>query len=334
MNEQAFGTVRFRDIPIRFGRAWTAFWFTPSDPVVLSLLRVLVGVVALWWYLSFLPDLQQWFGPEGILSLKMSQSLRENAGGTAISLLDFVHSSSQLWLVDILGIVAIFMMLCGILTRLSTIAALIFVLSFIHRAPMLTRYVDGILPMLMFYLCLGPAGACFSVDACLRGRRQDVSMSSSPSTMFSSAATVAIRVIQVHLVLVYAAMAIAQLQGDKWWQGTAVWWLMARPESRLVDLTGLSSMGIAFEYLVNLWTYAIVLYELCFAVFIWNPLARPILLLVGVFVWGGLALIGGSVSFCLLMLAATLAFLQPESLRRWCARCGIERLAEGKISAA
>jgi len=334
MNEQSSQTVRLRDIPIRFGSAWTAFWFTPSDPVVLSLLRVLVGAVALWWYLSFLPDLQDWFAPQGIFSLKMSQSLRENAGGTGFSLFDFVGSSSQLWLVYVLGIVALLMMLCGILTRFSTIAALVFVLSFIHRAPMLTRYVDGVLPMLMFYLCLGPSGACFSVDACTgQRRRPDVASIATPS-IFSSAATVAIRVMQVHLVLVYAAMAIAQLQGDKWWQGTAVWWLMARPESRLVDLTGLSNMGIAFEYLINLCTYTIVVYELCFAVLIWNPLARPILLLLGVFVWSGLALIGGSVSFCVLMLAATLAFLRPETLRNWCARCGIEKLAAGKMAAA
>jgi hypothetical protein len=225
------------------------------------------------------------------------------------------------------------MMLCGVLTRISTIAALVFVLSFIHRAPMLTRYVEGILPMLMFYLCLGPSGACLSVDAYIRQRRQSVATIAAPSTL-SSAAIVAIRVIQVHLALVYAAMAIAQLQGDKWWQGTAVWWLMARPESRLIDLTGLSSTGIAFEYLINLWTYAIVLYELCFAVFIWNPLARPMLLIIGVFVWGGLALIGGSVSFCVLMLAATLAFLRPETLRRWCGRFGIEKFTDGKTAVA
>ena len=80
-------------------------------------------------------------------------------------------------------------------------------------------------------------------------------------------------------------MVIAQLQGAAWWQGTAVWWLMARPDSRLVDLTGLSRMGLAFEYLVNFFTHAIVLYELCFVFLIWNPLARPILLVVGAFVW-------------------------------------------------
>jgi hypothetical protein len=331
MNEQSSATVRLRDIPGHFGHAWTSFWFTPSDPIVLSLLRVLVGLVALWWYLSLLANLQEWFGPEGIFPLSIALDSRRNATGDpafAFSLLDYVSSISQLWLVYGLGLAAIVMMLCGIFSRISTIAALIFVLSFVQRAPMLSRPVDNILAMLMFYLCLGPSGACFSVDSCLRHRKQNVA-----AITLSSAATVAIRVMQVHLALVYAAMAISQLQGDKWWQGTAIWWLMARPESRLVDLTGLSSMGMAFEYLVNLLTYAIVLYELCFAVLIWNPVARPILLLLGIFVWGGLALIGGSVSFCVLMFVATLAFLRPETLRSWCARCGIEKLMEGTMSA-
>jgi hypothetical protein len=337
MNEQSSATVRLRDLPSRFGRAWTSFWFTPSDPIVLSLLRVLVGLVALWWYLSLLTNLKDWFGPEGIFPLSVALDSRRNAAGDpafAFSLLDYASSASQLWLVYGLGLAAIVMMVCGVLSRISTIAALIFVLSFIQRAPMLSRPVDNILAMLMFYLCLGPSGACFSVDSCLRQRQQNVAATTNPPVMLSSSATVAIRVMQVHLALVYAAMAIAQLQGDKWWQGTAVWWLMARPESRLVDLTGVSSMGIASEYLINLFTYAIVLYELCFAVLIWNPVARPILLLLGIFVWGGLALIGGSVSFCVLMFVATLAFLRPDTLRNWCARCGIEKLAQGKMTAA
>src|SRR5215467_8124144 len=137
MNEQSSATVRLRDIPSRFGREWTSFWFTPSDPVVLSLLRVLVGLVALWWYLSLLANLRDWFGPDGIFPLSIALDSRRNAAGdpvVAFSLLDYVSSASQLWLVWGLGLVAIVMMVCGIFSRISTIAALIFVLSFIQRA--------------------------------------------------------------------------------------------------------------------------------------------------------------------------------------------------------
>jgi hypothetical protein len=315
----------FRTLTSRFGAGWTRFWFTPSDAIVLSLVRVLTALVALWWYLSLLPDLQVLFGPNGMISLDLALQTRAQSDARfAFSLLDYVNSASQLWVVYSLGIAAIGMMVIGLFSRIATIASLVFVLSFIHRAPMLDRPVDEILPLLIFYLCLGPSGANFSFDVCFRRRRQAKTTGAlatvGPSIVYSSATTVAIRLMQVHLALIYGAMLIAQLQGSAWWQGTAVWWLMARPDSRLVDLTGLSHMGLAFEYLVNFLTHAIVLYELCFVFLIWNPLARPILLVLGVLMWIGLALIGGSVSFAVIMLVANLAFLTPQTLRNCCGR--------------
>jgi hypothetical protein len=328
MSQPTAYPATFREIPIRFGHGWTRFWFTPSDPIVLSLVRILIALVGLWWYLSYLPVLQDWFGPEGIFSLNMSLALREKMGGTAISLLDLAHTASQLWLIYFLGVAALVMMLLGLFTRFATIASLLVVLSFNHRAPMLIRYVDNILPMLMFYLCIGPAGANFSIDQCWRQwrrRKRLGTVAPEPDTIrYSSAATVAIRLMQVHLALIYGGMLVAQLQGQVWWQGTAVWWMIARPESRLVDLTFLTGMGSQqLEYLMNVCTYAILLYELCFATLIWNPLARPILLILGFFIWGGLALVSGSVSFAVLMFVGNLAFLPSETLRRWCGSCPV-----------
>jgi hypothetical protein len=329
----------FRTLTSRFGAGWTRFWFTPSDAIVLSLVRVLTALVALWWYLSLLPDLQAWFGPNGIFSLDVALQAREVSDARfAFSLFDYVHSAAQLWVVYCLGIAALAMMLFGLFSRITTIVSFIYVLSIIHRAPVLARFVDDILPLLMFYLCLGPSGANYSIDALLRRRRNERviggSASIAPNIVYSSGATVAIRLMQIHLALIYGAMVIAQLQGAAWWQGTAVWWLMARPESRLIDLTGLSHMGLAFEYLVNFLTHAIVLYELCFVFLIWNPLARPILLVLGAFMWIGLALIGGSVSFAIIMLVANLALLSPQTLRNCCSRKNGATPSAASISAA
>jgi hypothetical protein len=308
----------FRRLSSGFGGWWTRFWFTPSDAIVLSLVRVLTGLVALWWYLTLLPDLQNWFGPDGIFSLELAMQYRNQTDSHfAFSLLDYVNSASQLWALYGVGVAVIALMVVGLFSRVTTIASLIFVLSFIHRAPMLARSVDDILPLLMFYLCLGPSGANFSIDSLLRRRKAPAGTATTGDVVYSSWATLAVRLMQVHLALIYGAMVIAQLQGAAWWQGTAVWWLMARPESRLVDLTGMSHMGLAFEYLVNFFTHAIVLYELCFVFLIWNPLARPILLVVGALVWLGLGLVGGSVSFAVIMFIATLAFLSPQTLRGW-----------------
>jgi hypothetical protein len=318
----------------RFGNGWTRFWFTPSDAVVLSLIRVLTGLVALWWYLGLYTDLQTWFGPGGLLPMEMVRQIRTDPDSSAerfaFSLLDFVGSASGLWLIYGLGLLAILLMIAGVFKRITTIAAFVFVLSFVQRAPMLSRAVDDILLMLMFYLCIGPSGACFSFDAWLRERRakrQAAEIGGARSAVsLSSSATVAIRLMQVHLALIYAAMAMAQLREEAWWQGTAVWWMMAKSDSRLVDLTFLYrsldglGLGRAFEYLVNFCTHAIVLYEFSFAILIWNSLARPILLVLGVIIWTGLALISGAVSFAVLMMVANLAFLPPETLHSWCVR--------------
>ncbi len=311
----------FRTLSKSFGSGWTNFWFTPSDPIVLSLVRVLTGLVGIWWYLGYWAQLQNWFGPNGIFPLEFIQQMRGDAGEQfAISILEYVHSSSELWFVFAVGLAALVLMTVGFFTRITTIASLLFALSFVHRGWISSRPVDDMLVILLFYLCIGPAGANFSIDAWWRNRKTPaggLAMNAAAAIPYSSAATVAIRLIQVHLALVYAAMALSQLMWPTWWQGTAVWWMMARPESRLVDLTGLSGMGLAFEYFDNFCTHAIVLYELCFALLAWNKLARPILLVLGLFVWGGFALVAGARSFAVLMLVANLAFLSPEILRGW-----------------
>ena len=138
----------FRTLTSRFGAGWTRFWFTPSDAIVLSLLRVLTAGVALWWYLSLLPDVQGWFGPNGMFSLEAVMEARNSPdAGFAISLLDYVNSPSQLWVVYFAGVAAIGLMLLGLFSRVTTIASLVFVLSFIHRR----RFFRG--PSTIFCRC-------------------------------------------------------------------------------------------------------------------------------------------------------------------------------------
>jgi hypothetical protein len=332
-------TSYFRELTDGVGGGWTRFWFTPSDPIVLSLLRMLVGLVALWWYLGLFTDLQHWFGPNGLLSDEFAKQLRIQADEFgqerfAFSIVDLAGSAITLWIIYGIGLIAIVMMIVGLFSRVATIATLIFVLSFIHRAPILVRSVDFVLSVILFYLCIGPNGAYISIDACLRRRRQPVLLApESRESQFSSAATIAIRLIQVHVVLIFFAMALAQLREDAWWQGTAVWWMMAKSDSRLVDLTGTGRAinALAYEYLINFFTHLIVLYEFAFCFLIWNRLARPILLVLGVFVWLGIALISGSVSFAVLMLIATFAFLSPDFVRGVCDKCWGGREATGDL---
>ena len=131
-------------------------------------------------------------------------------------------------------------------------------------------------------------------------------------------ATISTRLIQLHFAGLCIMMGLNMLAAETWWSGEGVWWLIVRSESRLVDLTGLAQSFL----IVNLWTHVVVAYLLLFGVLAWIRLARPLLLVAGIPVWISLALVTGLVAWCVAMVIASLAFVDPELVRRWFCRSG------------
>ena len=57
---------------------WNRFWFTPTDPTVLGLIRVCCGVVTMYTVLAYTLDLQEYFGPHGWWNLKVADLVRHD----------------------------------------------------------------------------------------------------------------------------------------------------------------------------------------------------------------------------------------------------------------
>jgi hypothetical protein len=330
-----------------FGHGWNRFWFTPSDPAALSLLRICTGLIALYVVLSYTPDLDVLFGPAGLVSPESLESLQAETSDVlrrqfvshqardamprefAFSYLNHVHSSSMLYAAHWAGVAVLALYTAGLFTRVTSVLALVVALSYIHRGPLLTGHVEPILAFLMFYLCLGPAGAEWSLDRFLRLRAsaaQPVQISTVSrgalagdhgEGQLSAAATISLRLIQIHVTLLYALMAIGKLSSEVWWDGLAVWWLIAKPESRLVDLTWLH----AAPMVVYAWTNFIMIFQAAFPILVWNRLARPLMLGLSIIVWASLAPITGLLTFSLLMMVLNLAFVPPQVVRSWLPNC-------------
>jgi hypothetical protein len=323
-----------------FGQGWNRFWFTPSDPFTLAPVRIGAGLMAFYLVATYTPDLETFFGHKGLVpveSLKVLElqthnlrsflppTIRETLPrASRFSYLDYVPDHTGLWAAHVAGLVILALFTAGCFTRVTSILALVVFLSYVHRGPMLTAQVEPILAFVMLYLCLGPAGRSLSIDACLAARRpteqailprkaSSVSRATTDVPQFSAsvAATVSIRLIQVHLTLVYAMMGIGKLAGEVWWNGLGMWWLIARPEMRLVDWTWLA----AYPKLVAAWTHFQVAFELGFAVLVWNRTARPLMLALSIVAWLFLAPVTGLATFSLMMLVANLAFLSPSWMR-------------------
>ncbi len=305
----------FQEFSAQFAASWNRFWFAPRDPLGVCLLRVIVGLAGVGYLLSHSTDLVTWFGPRGLLPVDTVQHLTgafdPGVPHYRFSFLNAADAPALLWIVHVLGILVLMAFTVGFFSRISAVLSLAVVLSYVHRAPMLTGPFEPVLSMLIFYLCLAPCGACWSVDRWRARRKAAADLAGDPAGRPSVTATISTRLIQVHLAGLYLMMGLSKLGSECWWMGDAVWWLMARVESRPFDLTFLGGR----TYLINFWTHAIVLFELAWPLLIWQRRARPLLLGAAVVMWSLLALLTGLAAFCVLMLAASFSFLEPAAWR-------------------
>ena len=196
--------------------AWDRFWFRPSDPYSLAVLRLLVGGMLFYSHLVWGIDLQAFFGSAGWNNAGLVQALQNDS--FAWSFWWYVPDS---WLlpVHVVCCLILLMFFLGAFTRITAVLSWLIAISYAHRAMLANYGLDQIVCVLTLYLCLSPCDQYLSVDAWrrrwLRGKRNQVS----PSIM----ANVTCRLIQVHLCVIYLFAGLSKLQGQSWWNGNAVW---------------------------------------------------------------------------------------------------------------
>jgi len=317
----------FRELGERFGLAWNHFWFAPSDSLTLSVVRVLAGLIAFYTILTYTPDLNLLLGADGLLADEGVRSLRGNY--YSFSYLYWLDTPGRLWAGHLAGLAVLALFTLGLFTRVTSILSVVVVLSYFHRSFVVTSEMEPVLTFVMLYLCLGPSGAYLSLDRVLARRKATAAESAATAvpvakSSLSWSATVATRLIQVHLTIVYVMMLLAQLNETAWWDGTAMWWLIGRRESTVTDLTWLH----AHPWAVNAWTHGFVLFEAAFIPLAWNRLTAPLVIAASLPAWGSLAIVTGLVPLAVIMVTAGLAFIPATGMRTLLGCCRLGRLVE------
>jgi len=319
----------FRELRRAAADGWNRFWFTPADPTTLAAIRIGTGLVMLYVYLGSLLDVNDLLGPHAWIDRQAIQQIidRQFPGvadddptarwwGQSI----WLHVQDPRWVAILYGgfLAAIVSFTLGLFSRTSNLLAWIGHLSFLHRS-MVTGYgLDSILAVLLFYLLLGPTGSTLSLDRRLRERRLRRSgaapRSSEPPPSWT--ANAAIRLIQLHLCIVYLCSGLAKLQGASWWNGTAIWQILVIPELSPLDLRWIARLPDWGVALISETGVAVTLiFEIGFTFLVWNRLLRPLVLATAVLLHGAIGLLMGLGAFSAIMLTACLAFVPPESLR-------------------
>jgi hypothetical protein len=292
-----------------FARGWDRFWFTPALPHTLALVRICGGAMLLYTHAVWSLNLNAFLGREAWVNAQTSALLNQDAEGHnyAWSYLYYIDSPALLWTVHIAALVVFAMLTLGVFTRVTSVLAWLISIAYCNRLTGTLFGLDQINAFIATYLMVGDSGGAWSLDRWLASRRPQITTQHSPSIRTN----IAMRLLQVHMCVIYLFGGIAKMRGETWWDGSALWYAFAQLEYQSIDMTWM----VRYRWLLALFTHVTVFWETFYCFLVWPKLTRPLCLAMAVAVHLGIAIFLGMKTFGLAMIIGNMAFVYPEMVR-------------------
>jgi hypothetical protein len=287
----------------RLGDAWVRFVAAPASPRPLACLRIGLAAVLLAQGAALLGNLNELFGSDGLIRWSVSDATLAPgvprlawAAQAAQALGADEASVVRLLFATYLGAVAC--LLVGWRSRVSALIAWFVHLLFMAGGNLSIYGVDQFANVFLFYCVWMPVGACWSLDA--------TPDSSAPSC----AARLSLRVIQIHLCVVYFTSGLEKASGSQWYDGEAIWRSMMRTDLGQFDCGWLAWL----PWLAQALSVGTLVVEVGYAAFVWPRRTRRLWALATISLHLGIAIALGLVSFAAVMIVLNLSafVIDPE----------------------
>lgn len=341
--------------------AWDWFWFQPRNPATLGMIRIFTGLILLYIHFCYTFDLMDFVHPERAwIDAPMYRSMREDGklfapsdewnsprigpdgrpapgdpyfakyrlafGQYLWSIYFHIHDGTWIWVIHFafLGILILFTL--GLWTRVTTVLAWIITLQYIHRSPTTLFGMDTMTTLGLFYLMIGPGGACYSLDHWLAQRRERIRRNDPTYQLAvptSLLANISIRMIQIQFCIMYMAAGLSKLLGPSWWNGTALWNTVANYEFAPYYLSFyepalrmLASYRPIWEVSMTAGVIFTLVLEIGFPFLVWIPRFRWICVIGAVMLHTGIGLLMGLITFSLMMIVLVSSFIPSETVEQ------------------
>ncbi len=288
-----------------------SFFNDPISPKPLGIFRILIAGFALlqvgFWY----PDWLSFMGKEGWIQWEISKALNL---GWHIHIQDvhelFKHLGfSPDQTVEVffwIYVIAAFGLLIGWFTRVWAILAWFCHYILMSSIPTFVYGVDIFLQISLFYLMIMPVAKAYSLDL-FQGR---------VSAEASWGATLSLRVLQIHLCLVYLSAGYEKMRYAEWWDGNVLWRSLVQPDFRQFDFSWLAW----YPWIAKILSWFTMIIEAAYCIGMWIPRVRVFWLLSIVSLHLGIGLFLGLRLFALIMILLTIAafgYDVYQDLRLW-----------------
>lgn len=279
----------------------------PNTLIAAALFRICVATYLLTLYLVHFGQRAALWGPDGVYPYATFMG-----GLSDVRLLSLYSLSASAWWAELLywawlSVAALYMI--GIVPRLSGILLFVLALSLFSRNPWITDGGTTALRLTMFYLLFAETGCWFAVGAARR--RAWFEGSTTLAQLARITHSFAIGACLVELAIIYLTSAFYKLEGHKWQDGTALYYIL---RCTTFDLTPLSGLVYRHPLLVGIATYGTLFAQLAFPWLMWWRKAKPYLFVTIASMHLGIALAMNLLWFSFVMIAADLLLFSDDML--------------------
>lgn len=207
-----------------------SFFCKPVAVETLGFFRIAVSVFALTQFFVLLPDWMCFYGPDGFLPWEISDALSTTNTPSLLHVTSFlsplgITANGAVYIVTVIYFLSLTGLLVGYKTRLmGGIAWMMHIV--LNTTGHFTAYgVETFAHIALFYCMILPVGCCWSIDS--RKKRSDL-----PPYLI----TLSVRLIQIHLCIIYLSCGIEKAMGEQWWNGEAIWMAMQQDQFHQVNI--------------------------------------------------------------------------------------------------
>lgn len=290
--------------------SWERWWFGPTDPRRMALLRIGWALLALWCYVPMFSELDWMLTDAGTYSV---QARLDNWSPARWNLyanpLWQVGSLEGVQLIFGTGLLMVALAGAGVFTRVTFPLAWLIILSAANRNPVWSDGSDAILRVFGFYMLFMPLGRSWSFDAWLRVRRGKADPGL-PSKW-------ALRLFQLQAAVLYVKTGLIKVVQERWQSGEAVWHALSAQvywRFQMEDVLATRAM----EWFSIAATYGTLVFELGWPLIFFRRLRWPMIvgglgLHLGIWVFLNLGGFSEAILWCYLAFVVPAAWRVGES---------------------
>ncbi len=280
----------------------------PNSLIAAALFRIAIGFYMLTFYLVHFGQRAALWGPAAVYPYKTFAGALADDPRLAL----YALNGSAGWAEFLYwaGLIVAGLYVAGVTPRVTGI--LLFWLSFsvFSRDPWTTDGGTTVMRLMLFYMLFAETGCWFAVGAARR--RERFFAATRLAELARITHSFAVGACLVQLALVYLTSIFYKLQGHKWQDGTALYYIL---RSNTFDLTPLSALVYRHPLIVAAATYGTLMMQLAFPWLMWWRKAKPALFLAIASMHVGIAIAMNLVWFSFIMIAADLLLFPDDMLR-------------------